>query len=123
MTDQDLQPTNEYHINRRMALATLATLSSSLLRKMRFGALTSIGIEETLAESTMCIVACWHLLRGDGLSCETQEIVDFVIRHHTSPSGQMRLPTKMLAWNPTNLSNGRTMQTSQSPKRGRDDVS
>jgi tetratricopeptide (TPR) repeat protein len=67
MTDQKDHQTTEYLISRRMALATLATLSTSLLTKMQFGSLTTIVIEEFLAESTTSIVACWHLLRGDGL--------------------------------------------------------
>jgi tetratricopeptide (TPR) repeat protein len=65
MTDQDHQATNEYLISRRTALATLST---SLLAKIQFGPFTSIVIEEFLAESTTSIVACWHLLRGDGLT-------------------------------------------------------
>ncbi len=68
MTDQSNHNISEYHITRRTALATLATLSTSLLTKMQFGPLMTLVIEEFLAESTTSIVACWHLLRGDGLA-------------------------------------------------------
>ena len=64
----------EYQITRRMALATLALLPSALLNKMRAGPFPSIIVEEFLAESTTSIVACWHLLRGNGLPTVEQAL-------------------------------------------------
>jgi len=67
MTDQDQQQANEYLISRRVALATLATLSSSLLAKVRLGPLTALIIEEFLAQCATSLTVCYHLLQGDGL--------------------------------------------------------
>jgi transcriptional regulator with XRE-family HTH domain/tetratricopeptide (TPR) repeat protein len=67
MTDQDSQNTHEYLLTRRTALATLATLSTSLLTKVQFGQLTTLVGEEFLAQCATSITACYHLLKGDGL--------------------------------------------------------
>ena len=86
--NQDRGRTNEYLISRRTALATLATLSSTLLTKMQFGTRTLSLLEEFLAEATTSIVACWHLLRGDGLATVEYALPKYLpllialIKHH-----------------------------------------
>ena len=64
MTDQMASSPDEYRISRRMALATLATLSSSLLTKVQLGPLTPLIIKEFLAQCATSITTCWHLLQG-----------------------------------------------------------
>jgi hypothetical protein len=59
---------NEHWVTRRMALATLATVSASLLNKVRFGPLTALVLDEFFAQCSTSVVACWHLLRKDGLA-------------------------------------------------------
>ncbi len=58
---------DELRITRRTALATLATLANTLLIKVHTGPLTARLAEEFLAQCTLSITACYHLLSGDGL--------------------------------------------------------
>jgi DNA-binding SARP family transcriptional activator len=68
MTEQDQPPIPEYLLTRRMALATLATLSTSLLAKVQSGPLTTLIVEEFLTQCTSSLTACSHLLQGDGIT-------------------------------------------------------
>jgi tetratricopeptide (TPR) repeat protein len=78
MTHQDAQPTNEYLISRRMALATLATLSSSLVAKVQFGPLTTFVIGEFLAQCATSITTCWHLMQGRELTIVQQALTRYL---------------------------------------------
>jgi len=64
MADQDQHLTNEYLVSRRTALATLATLSTSLLAKIQLDPLTFGVIEEFLSQCATSITTCWHLMQG-----------------------------------------------------------
>ncbi len=72
MTHQTNNMIGDERITRRMALAALATISTSLITRVRLGplTLTPFVIEEFLAESTTSVAASWHLFRGDGLTEE-----------------------------------------------------
>jgi tetratricopeptide (TPR) repeat protein len=67
MNRQQNMNSAEYRISRRMALATLATLSSSLLTRVQLGPLTALLAEEFLAQCAASLTSCWHLLNEDGL--------------------------------------------------------
>jgi DNA-binding SARP family transcriptional activator len=68
MTEQDQLPIPEYLLTRRMALATLATLSTSLLTKVQSDSLNTVVVEEFLSQCATSLTACSHLLQGDGLT-------------------------------------------------------
>jgi DNA-binding SARP family transcriptional activator len=67
MSDQAGEKSSDVLLGRRMALTTLATVSAALLTKVQTGLLTTLLLEEFLAQCTASITACWHLLNGDGL--------------------------------------------------------
>ncbi|MBV9691204.1 MAG: winged helix-turn-helix domain-containing protein [Ktedonobacteraceae bacterium] len=68
MSDQAGKTSSDVLLGRRLALTTLATVSAALLTKVQAGPLTALLLEEFLAQCSASITACWHLLRGDGLS-------------------------------------------------------
>ena len=76
MTNQD--STGEYHITRRMALVTLATLSSSLIARVQLEPLSTLLIEEFLTQCATSITTCWHLMQGRELGIVQQALTHYL---------------------------------------------
>ena len=64
-------------LSRRDALMVIAGLPLTLLTKIQIGSLTSVLLEEFLAQCAASIATCWHLLKGT----EFQQIGSLLLRY------------------------------------------
>lgn len=73
-----LAMTQEVHISRRTALATLAFVSTTILKKVVLGSTAPVVLNEFFSQTTVSIASCDRLLKGNGLGIVEQTLPTYL---------------------------------------------